>query len=754
MKKIAVALCSVIFVMCAVFLSACGGDGNTKKVSSVNANNLKQVYSTTEEINFNAITITVNYDDKSKETLTKGEFDIEVADAKADTQFIIYTDGLYAQTAGEREKRDYDFSCKIIGNEKTYQLGKVSVADSLSIDYDVLTFAEPDFVSKYKVNSTTSNTDESAFYKGATYMVGDDNAFKFKPILTLRAKNAPYGILVAEDYDVNVAVEIKNGSAFEALNDETYFTYDNFAFAFKNVAIGETFKIKMSLADFTQDFAGNPISTVEFTIQVADGWNAYEAKDLGRMSLVSNTLKKTFVEAGIDKPSSAVGDLVIDQYIRSSSANVFYNGSNGRKHIRYYDIWEKYFGEIGETNLAPINGLFVHGDISVTPADLPTEFFISQAEVNANGLSNALIGSLRDFSLIYSHYMDNDFYFNGNLFKLDFSAIPWGLSNTATTGYYYRENESQINAGHSTVFNFLNTIDESGDTKARFENAEFIGNTRDIISGGSGSANWYEDPLMASGGLILLKSISGTTVVDNCIAKSFLIGWYAETTMQKNGLEMTYVKTYDCFNSGMFSWRSEKSTLANSEFKRFGGPVMMLVSGAEKGEKISGTGWTIDKDTTTLESYVDGTEAWFTMQGASSIATQLFQLDVAMNINGSTFKKDGKVNMVTLVFDDGYLTSSERILYVDFSLGDSKLVMNNDTQDADNVYNLLNQTGFKTPILMSNGGDIACPNGKTDGSNPLTFIKGTSFTGDKLYIAYPLMNTVAMVVLDLAPYVA
>lgn len=740
MKKIGYALCSLLLVFCAVGFGACGGTPlpTEKQVFSVAQTGLKEFYHVTDTIDFSALKINVKYDDNSTATLTKGEFDINAEDAKSDTQFIVNTSGLYSQTAGEMTVGEYALSCVLIGKETVYQLGKINVSNNMNLIYDLTAFNEPDFVSTYKDNIVVTENDENSFYKTSTaYYVGDDNEFRFKPKMTLQSKTSG-AISESDNFNVTVKVEMKNGDTYDVVTGDTYFTYDNFAFDFTENAIGKTFRITMTPMDFEKDFAGNNVEPVVFVVTVEDGWNVYSdnAIDLGRMSLVSDNFAS-----------------VANTYIRPESAAIFYNEDTGamKEHRKYYELWKNYLTEKGCTDLAPVNGMFIHGDIKVTPSDMPSEFFVSQKEAEAKGMH--LLGSLRDFTLIYTHYMENNFNFNGNYFKLDFSEIPWGLSNTGKNGFYYDSDETRLKAGHSTVFNFLHKADESNDTIATFKNVDAFGNTRNITS----VSNTTDDNLKASGGLIFMKSISGTTQVENCIAKAWMIAWFSETTTAKNALELDYIKTYDCFNSGAFSWHSEKSTLTNSEFKRFGGPVILMVSGAKDGVKESGAGWTVDKETTTLESYISGQEGWFVLNGATTLVTQFLGADVLLNAYGTTIKNtENKMNMVGLIMDDEYITSTEKNIFANFSYGGVPFDMQNVAGNP--IYDIWNAYNYAPSVFMSNGGQLALTISDTELAFPAG---GDSFSGDLMYVGYPItlpsassVSTVAGLIVDRYDYTA
>ncbi|MCD8206932.1 MAG: hypothetical protein LUD72_03245, partial [Bacteroidales bacterium] len=65
------------------------------KIVNVEVNNLDVYYLTTSTIDFDAVTLTVAFDDGSTEVLTEKEYDIDDKDAAENTEFILGTDGLY-----------------------------------------------------------------------------------------------------------------------------------------------------------------------------------------------------------------------------------------------------------------------------------------------------------------------------------------------------------------------------------------------------------------------------------------------------------------------------------------------------------------------------------------------------------------------------------------------------------------------------------------------------------------------------------
>ncbi len=726
MNKISYFIATIVLSVCLIGFSACGGSNKGKTIQGAEAVGLKVYYHVSETIDFASVKIKVTYDDKSTTELTKGEVDIDSTNAKADTQFVLGTNGLSAQQGGSLTAGEYKITCQIVGDKTNakYELMTVIVSTDMSLVYDLQLFEAPQFIDTFNENNQSSATNESNFYKTTDYYVGDDNAFVLNPVLKLMSKKDA-SIATVTDFKANVKVEIKGADAFSEVTDDTYFDYANFKFNFKESAIGHKFRITMTPAEFDADFAGNPIQPVVFTVVVADGYNVYDAVDLGRINIVSDNVKN---------------QITVDSNSWSRDGNswgrTFYTNTqeNTRKNIKYSDIWLPFLASEGKTDLEPINGVFLHGNINVTPNDIPSEYFIGEAEAAANGASKSA-GSLRDCAELYTHYLENDFTFNGNLFKIDFSAIPWCRNNKDYDPFYFPDEGADTHAtpGHATAFVMANKSDESNNTKAYFINVEAVGNTANA----SLSAKEGED-LLAAGGLIMIKSITSTTVAENNIAKGWMIAWFAEMTDNINSLEMNYIKTYDCFNSGIYNYGSEKNTLANSEFKRFGGPVILATSIAtDSGEKRDGVGFTIDKNTTTLESFVNGTEAWFTIVKANTIVAPFFALDQLFNAYGNTVlqAQEGKnyMNMIAICLDSDTVTSTDPT-YATLEYGNNKYALDKDEN------NPINQiwTQAKTAVFLSSGGQIAyMPNEKS-----ITFINdATTFTGDNLFIAYPMNAT-------------
>ncbi|MBP5651053.1 MAG: hypothetical protein J6X00_00040 [Clostridia bacterium] len=756
MKKFLRIVTSLVLVVCSVFsLAACGKKAEeADKVTKVKLNNVQSFYQTTDSPAFDEMTLTITTTKSGELTLTKGQFDLtEVSQAAEDTEFVLFTDGLYAETAGALTEGTYKFSVYVVSYGQTFEnFLTVTVTDDLSQAYNLVMFKDPAFVKQYK-EQTTSETDRSQFYQAASYEVGDDNPFKFKPLLSVVSKETDE-IVEPDFFNVDVTVK-ENGTA---VGSEVY-TYSNFGFQFTSAAVGHTYTISVVPTDFTADEDGVAVTPATLTVTVRDGYNVSQenVKDLGRMGLVSSNFSTADRINGYNGDSTSGGYNPDGyRYVGADSEDIYYNPTGDADH-RYrqdgntFDKWAEQFAIWAQTdshyaNATAVNGIFIHGNISVTPDDLPAAFFISEEEAANAGIGSNyedykhLIGTPRDFTFFYAHYMDGEaFTFNGNLFKLDFSAIPFGLTNRDTgitgTNYYYTSGQTSFAQGHTTIFSFIGRGNNTVSTQATFKNVDLAGNFTNInnISGDSVD-------MKASGSLIGFKSISASTSVSNCLVRSCLIGMYSEFNHRDNGMALDHCKVFDCYNSGLFSWCGENNTLVHSEIRRFGGPAIFVVSEANDDDYHVGSmkapaSFTVD-DESVVESYVVGDEVWFILNGAVGTAG-LFKGEYGVNGQlaqyGVTFitEVDGKekINMMGLFMDQfgPDPVNSRFCMYGGMSFGGSDLELLDGTdymtimdilqaieEDQDPseyvaalsspVYQLFfkNQSG----IMISNGGSI------------------------------------------------
>ncbi len=688
MKKTILSIVSLL-VVGAIGLSSCieieddNDDGAIDDGSGVDENadftvsisNLATFYLPTDTIPWEDVALTLTFKDTSinSVTLTKGVFD--VTELGEDDEFILYTSGLYALStvAGDEiPEGDYSISYYLEYEGEAYSGTLMSIRITAYPEdiYSVFQFNEPEICVEYRQNLERVNSEEGAleseFYAAPTYYeIGDDNPFIYKPELILwdgtyqsSEEGVVMGLETPDTYSVTASVthivSEDEEEEVDLLSNE-YVSYSNFGFDFTEKAIGEVFTIAITLNNFTTTISGQPLS-YSLTVKVEDGYNinayytAYDpAIDLGRMSLVD---EEKLTEEGLSVSDFEYGE---------SYYNIFYQIDEETSepeyvHKEYPTIWADFYEEKGITDAEAVNGLYIHGDITITKDDLPSDFLISAEEavtVGGQGFDYTdMVDSIRDGVIIYNHLMDTeDFTLNGNLFQIDASGLKWNLtrvktgsadrngdiSGTALEFYAEESAEWSVTEGTATLFAFDGYKMERENTNygiilepkatAYVVNLETNGNME-------GNGNTYTDEKaiswLSSGTLTFCKSVCAQTVVENVITKHFLTAYYAEkTTMDWTCFDVNHAKIYDCYGVAFVIWVSGNNVVNNSEIKRFGGPVALMFCAEDEEGFFKGynyAGFTIGENVTT-EAALAGDEAWFNIYGLSTYLSYFTAFD-------------------------------------------------------------------------------------------------------------------------------
>lgn len=761
MKKLKSVLCSLILLASACTMWACKGDGKNATLESATTS-LKSFYHVTETIDWQNVTVTATYSNKSTKQLDKGQFDIEVEDAQADTQWVLKTDGLKAQTAGELTAKTYNMKLYIIGHETPFDIS-VDVNNDQSNIYNLALFSKPANIAEFERHtaSTGDEANPSGFktVSDAKYYVGDDNGFRITPEYTLKNKSTNATV---EGVDLILTVEVRNSE--NGLVGDSIYTYADGEIDFTEAAIDNTYSIKIIPTYFDKDIAGYDITPVEFDVTVKDGYNAYDALDLGMMSIAPE---------GVDYTN----------YRRSSRSagydtdKLYYDAVNGGHYNKpHTDVWTEYFQSKGRdaSDIYYIKGIYLHANIDITDNDLPEIYFFGEKE--AGGTDKLAYGKLRDWTFPYAHIMQDDFNMEGNYFTINAS----GISVNGGIGFgekrMYKNTTQVSNFGHSKLFSFLgmsvvsNSAKESNQNVAYVQNIHAIGNTGDV----AGATD--EQIRLAAGGLIMFQNASCAAVVENININQTMIGWFVEMTDKEESgnshSQLTRINNANisnCFNSAIFTWCGEGDCcITNSEFARFGGPAMFAVTceNSKTNSKLQAANLSWD-DTLIIDNPIAGDEAWFVINGASTIVSQkLTPFDKAFNNCGKTFLDgNNKINLKVLVMDEDYLSADTTNIY--------STINDYDCQDQF----LLGASEKGAPYLQTNGevgtnsylpdnkcmiyasdannlanATIMICNFTGNNSNPYT-PRTTDLTGDEAFLLLPVTNSCrAGLVMDLYDY--
>ncbi|MFA6330597.1 MAG: bacterial Ig-like domain-containing protein [Clostridia bacterium] len=488
----------------------------------------------------------------------------------------------------------------------------INVYNNIDEAYQFVGFGKPNFIVTYRSNIATKidNKETEFLILDDGYFVGDDNAFKFLPEITvvlnseISTLNKYKSISSVDILQDDVWTELTDTALTEMVTvDDEWSTFD-----FTESAIGKEFRITVRPYYLTleelNEFSDGPIS---FSFKVIDGWNAYSAEDLSKID----------------------------------------NNTN--------NAWEDYKTD-HNVSYEAINAIIMHNDIAITANDIPADFIYTPAEEEQD--SEQVAGSLKDRRSIYSLITDSDTEFNfiGNYFTLNASQIPLIVKgNTMGVG-----GEGVIS--HSTLFGF------AGDDYNIPANTPYICpvTVKNINIIGNASRT---ETLAASGGFTLFRTSSKSFTMNNTIVKAVCtilcpFGQWVDTDESVevtnyeviNEVTLLNSKGYDSFSCMFYLWGADV-TMENCEYKRAGGP---LIINADYGNDEDRNYSTLTTSNTILENPVTGLENWFKLNGASNIATDLKAVLSGLNQIAGVYEANlslvfDSTQLLTIIGDNGYI---------------------------------------------------------------------------------------------------
>lgn len=224
-------------------------------------------------------------------------------------------------------------------------------------------------ITKFLNNKSSSSN--KFMDKTKNMIVGDDNNFKFKPIVKFVDEND----LPVEVNNITFDIELyeNKNDVYEKVTDaSTYFdSLDNVncEVNFKDAAVGKKFKITVAPSGIEKSKASK--FTKEFEIEVSDGFNVYNPKEFAYFN-------------------------------KDRDYNSEYEESTGISVIK---AWEDFKVANKLTDTSEKNAFILQCDIEITDSDLPREFFYHEGDKDYKA---QLEGTLRDYSNIYYHTFSNN----------------------------------------------------------------------------------------------------------------------------------------------------------------------------------------------------------------------------------------------------------------------------------------------------------------------------------------------------------
>ena len=450
---------------------------------------------------------------------------------------------------------------------------KVTVKDNVILSN---VSAKHEFV-LFEQNRAKDEKNDDGFYDHAqTYKVGDDNAFNVKPALTV-LDAATYLPVSASQWLHDFTISAKLGDA--TVGEEYFKVLDarECNIDFTDAAVGKTFTI--SIAPNGVDASKVAALTKTITVDVVDGYNVYNAKELGYFDT---------------RPQDSIQDTPVMEDDKD---------------------WQVKWPEFKTANNMNPDyrpaALIFQTDIAVTPNDLPANFFYTAEQAAALNDTKAA-GSLVDYTYLYERTVAGDITVEGNYFDLDLSAIPLIKRDRQRT-----TPEGEV-VGHAAAFKTI----AGGDVI--FRNINMTGNGK--------KATGDEDKIYG-GGIIFVKGAGSKSLkAYNMIATKFYITFFGEKPYTEGNpfteFELDKVKCFNNYNSFMYNWGSIINA-KNSLFRSCGGPIVIQdhtgtdTYEEENGLKVLGYAPTTNFTDCTLKNYVSGSEAWFQQFNATGVTSNI-----------------------------------------------------------------------------------------------------------------------------------
>ncbi len=605
-----------VLAMTLTTFAACSGSLKLKSFT-VDRTSIKTTYLVGEEIDFSGIKATANYSDESlNKTYTY------------DDLTITYADDITA-TAGEKEV------------SVSFDDPNLNVKQEVKVKITVITEGAPDgesliAVQFEKPQSMTqfdsSNTDagklaygESGFFGqfalgNQTYVIGNENEFKFNPQFAVLAEDDSVRGL-KEFYSV-VDISIEKDGSYTVLsktagegNSVSYYdgetliaTVDTYKgiYQFANDAAGKKVKIAV-LPSEERYITTTPFNPVVVEANVIKAYNVYEAWQL----------------AVIDNVNSEWNDIKTEHGISDLD----------------------------------VSGIVLHANIKLTANDAPASFFyttdrdvIYTNATNPDQKVTVTAGTkfLKDWTHVYERHDKETFAIEGNFFTLNVREFPL----VASPAVFGKDAEKDYGSdfSNSTLFVF-----ETLDRDAYEDNpnpADLLNLTISnlAVNGNAKRDNLVDENenLASAGGLIFIKSdIGSETTIGNMIGNSTFITYFPTSG---GNMTVSNSKCFDSYQNAVFCWGESTLTVDKSYFEGCGGPVIIASSVIDDNRHP-----TVTVTDSLIKTNVTGEEIWFTAVNANSIVGSIKGLGNGLQMAGmgNFVDASGKMNIKGIIMAAG-----------------------------------------------------------------------------------------------------
>ena len=432
----------------------------------------------------------------------------------------------------------------------------------------------------FEQNRVKDEKNDDGFYNHSqTFKVGDDNKFNVKPELSV-SDAVTFQPVSASRWTHDFAITAKLGD--QQVGSEYFSVVDarECDVKFTEAAVGKTFTI--SVAPGGVDASRVAALTKSITVDVVDGYNVYNAKELGYFDT---------------RPQDSIEDTPIMEDDKDWQCK-----------------WEEFKTANKMDPTYHPAALIFQKDIAITKDDVPANFFYTAEQAAALNDQKAA-GSLVDYTYLYERTIAGDITVDGNYFALDLSAIPLIVRERCTT------TEVGAVVGHAAAFKAI------AGGNIEFRNINMTGNARNAIN---------DDDKVLGGGIMFVKGAGSETLkAFNMIATKFYITFFGEKPYVNGNpftqFELNQVKCFNNYNSFMYNWGSQ-ITANNSLFRSCGGPVVIQDHAGtdtyeeDNGMTVVGYAPTTNFVDCQILNYVTGSEAWFQQFNATSVTSDIKML--------------------------------------------------------------------------------------------------------------------------------
>ena len=476
-----------------------------------------------------------------------------------------------------------------VESEKLY----IMVLDK-NLAYFIMDVAQPNQFTE----SGTNARKEGFINKTYGYVVGDDNPFIYKLLLTILDENDN----LVENYDEYI-------SYFELWYEGAQLTGDDLAkyasflpernaVQFTQEAVGKTFTIKTRPRDGVDNVEEQ--MTKSITVTVVDGYNIYEAWELNYLTN-HNDFDFSYVIAGETRTQVQI----VNDFLATKLG--LENGDAA--------------AAARPQNLA---GIVLHGNLVIEKDDIPNEYYFDKSRT-----------SIYDTLTVFPHANDSTavdeegrraFSFYGN----HFTVFSYNIPNVNEEKADGKDNVSNGQLFRFTITNDALKYDGSYDHTLY---ATYLYNwfLKDNEPNSDNMANANRDMM----GLIGMKVNYQMVFVENIHVEAFYISFFPDKDYLTVNINESVF--YNSWQNHIFIYSDNKLqgandtpredypvatiNITNSSITKCGGPVIisMTADTSNPSQAKSGAIVNIDENTE-IWTYVTGQEAWFKAMGQTSNA--------------------------------------------------------------------------------------------------------------------------------------